>query len=279
METFRQGIPIVVDKSEKFNWLVRTGYFSRAILYTVLGLIALTSAGAIGEGTDGIFKAIESYPAGTVILWIMVLGLFGYALFRFCSTLFDIENNGSDTKGWAKRIGHAGSGIGHLALAYSAYKFATAEGSSGGESGGGAQEVAAGVLSYDFGGVVLGLLGLAFLGTAVFQVKKGITGEFMHRISGAAPSATRLMGGIGYCARGVVYLVIGWSLVKAGFMSGGSGQVKTLGDAVASLAGQGWIFTLTALGLLIFGLFSLILARYRIIPELDTSKGIPKFRA
>ena len=34
----------MVDKSEKFNWLVRVGYFSRAILYSVLGLIALTSA-------------------------------------------------------------------------------------------------------------------------------------------------------------------------------------------------------------------------------------------
>ena len=110
----------MVDKSEKFRWLVRVGYFSRAILYSVLGLIALTSMGTISEGTNGIFKAVEDFPAGTAILWIMVLGLFAYALFRFCSPLFDIENNGSDKKGWAKRIGHAGSGIGHLALAYSA---------------------------------------------------------------------------------------------------------------------------------------------------------------
>lgn len=270
----------MVDKSEKFTWLVRVGYFSRAILYSVLGLIALTSAQQIAEGTDGIFQAIENYPAGTVILWIMVIGLFAYALFRFCSLLFDIENNGSDKKGWAKRIGHAGSGIGHLALAYSAYKYASSDtGSSNGSgSGGGAQEVAAGVLSFEFGGIVLGLLGLAFFATSIFQFKKGITGEFMHRISGQAPDMTRVLGGIGYCARGVVYAVIGWSLFKAGFMSGGSDQVKTLGDAVASLAGNGLIFTLTAIGLLIFGLFSLILARYRIIPELDSSAGVPKFR-
>ena len=72
--------------------------------------------------------------------------------------------------------------------------------------------------------------------------------------------------------------MIGWSLFKAGFLSAGSGQVKTLGDAVASLAGQGIVFTLVAVGLLLFGLFSLVLSRYRIIPELDSSKGIPKFR-
>lgn len=265
----------MVDKSEKFDWLVRVGYFSRAILYSVLGLIALTSAGKIAEGTNGIFKAIQDFPAGTAILWIMVIGLIAYALFRLCSPLFDIENEGADAKGWAKRIGHAGSAVGHLALAYSAYKFASA----GGSSGGGAQEVASGVLSMDIGGTILGLLGVVFFAVAIFQAKKGITGEFMNRISGQAPDATRWLGGAGYLARGVVYAVIGWSLVKAGFMSGGSDQVKSLGDAVASLAGEGFVFTLTALGLLLFGLFSLVLARYRIIPDLDKSAGVPSFRA
>lgn len=268
----------MVDKSEKFNWLVRVGYFSRAILYFVLGLIALTSASKIEEGTNGIFRAIKDYPAGTAILWIMVIGLIAYALFRFCSPLFDIENNGSDSKGWGKRIGHAGSGIAHLALAYSAYKFATSSGSSG-SSGGGAQEAASGVLSMDFGGAVLGILGIGLFVAAIFQAKKGITGEFMNRISARAPSATRYLGGAGYLARAVVYTVIGWSLFKAGFMSGGAQQIKTLGDAVSSLAGEGFVFTLTAIGLMLFGLFSLVLARYRIIPELDSSAGVPKFRA
>ena len=270
----------MVDKSEKFSWLVRAGYFSRAILYSVLGLIALTSAGKVAEGTDGIFLAIEEFPAGTAILWIMTIGLVGYALFRFASTAFDIENQGSDSKGWAKRIGHTGSGIGHLALAWSAAQFAKAEGAGdGGEGGGGAQEAAAGVLSIDFGGAVLGLLGIAFFATAFFQFKKAYTGEFMHRISGAAPNQTKYLGIAGYAARGVVYGVIGWSLVKAGFGSGGSSQVKTLGDAVASLAGEGIVFTLVAIGLLMFGLFSLVLARYRIIPDLGDHGKVPAFRA
>lgn len=265
----------MVDKSEKFNWLVRVGFFSRSLMYSVLGLIALTSMGAIAKGTNGVFQAIEDFPMGTAILWLMVLGLFGYALFRFASPAFDIENEGSDATGWAKRIGHAGSAIGHLALAYSAFKFAT----SGSGSGGGAKEAASGVLSFEFGGPVLGLLGIAFFITALFQAKKGLTGSFMNRISGAAPSQTRLLGGAGYVARAVVFLVIGWSLFKAGFMSGGAQQIKTLGDAVASLAGEGAIFTLVAIGMLAFGLFSLILARYRIIPDMGSDGRVPTFRA
>ena len=275
----------MVDKSEKFNWLVRVGYLSRAILYIMLGYIALTSASAISEGTKGIFRAIENLPAGTAILWIMTVGLVFYGLFRLCSPLFDIENNGSDAKGWGKRIGHAGSAVGHFALAWSAYQLASGPGggsgggsSSGGSGGGGAQEAAAGVLTADFGGTVLGILGLIFFIVAIFQFKKGLSGEFMARISPQAPDATRWLGGAGFCARGVVYAIIGWSLIQAGFLSQGAQEVRTLGDALASLAGQGWIFTVTAVGLLLFGLFSLILARYRIIPELDSDAGVPKFR-
>ena len=268
----------MVDKSEKFRWLVRVGYFSRAMMYSVLGLIALTSAGQVSKGTDGIFRAIEGFPLGTAILWLMVVGLIGYALFRFCSPLFDIENEGSDTLGWGKRIGHAGSAIGHLALAWSAYKFAS-DSNKGSGSGGGAQEAAAGVLSFELGGIVLGLLGLTFFLAAFNQAKKSWTSSFMNRISGGAPAQTRLLGQIGYAARAVVFVVIGWSLVQSGFMSKGAENVKTLGDAVASLAGNGVVFQLVAIGLLTFGLFSLILARYRIIPDLGAEGKVPAFRA
>lgn len=112
----------------------------------------------------------------------------------------------------------------------------------------------------------------------MFQAKKGITGSFMNRISARAPSATRWLGGAGYLARAVVFVVIGWSLIRSGWFSS-SGNVKTLGNAVASLADDGIWFTLTAIGLLLFGLFSFVLARYRIIPDMDASGSTPAFRA
>ena len=270
----------MVDKSEKFNWLVRVGYFSRAILYSVVGIIALTSAHKIADGTNGVFEAIEDFPLGTAILWIMVVGLTAYGLFRLCSPLFDIENEGSDAKGWGKRLGHLGSAVGHFALAFSAYQFASSDGgASSGSGGGGAQGAASGVLTMEFGGIILGLLGIAFFIAAFAQAKKGITGEFMNRISAQAPDHTRTLGAIGYLARAVVFVVIGWSLFQVGFMSAGSEQVKTLGDAVASLADDGAIFTLVAIGLIAFGVLSLILARYRIIPDMGPEGKVPNFRA
>ena len=269
----------MVDKSEMFNWLVRLGYFSRAIFYAMLGIVALTSAGAIREGTDSIFRAIEDFPLGYAILWIMVVGLAFYGIFRLCSLLFDIENNGSDAKGWAKRIGHTGSAVGHFLLAWTAFQLASGSPGSSGSEDGGAQETAAGILSANFGGIVLGILGLIFFVVAAYQLKKAFTGEFMARIEPSAPNMTRALGGAGFAARGVVYGIIGWSLVQAGFLSAGTGEIRSLGDALAELAGKGWLFTITAIGLLLFGAFSLVLARYRIIPELDKSEGIPDFRS
>ena len=265
----------MVRQSGKFEVLVRVGYFSRAVLYMVLGSLALSSAGGMAEGTDGIFLAVERLPGGTVLLWILVVGFFAYALFRLASLLFDIENEGSDTTGWTKRIGHTGSAVGHLVLGWTAWAFATGAPSGEGES---ATDVAAGVLSVSFGGVVIGLLGVAFIVAGLAQAQKAIGGRFMQRISPAAPDSTRWLGGAGYFARAVVFGVIGWSLFETGFLSRGSANVKTLGEAVASLADQGWIFTLVAVGLLLFGVFSLVLARSRIIPDLDPTPRIHSSR-
>jgi hypothetical protein len=135
------------------------------------------------------------------------------------------------------------------------------------------------VLSVDFGAIVLGLVGVAFFIAAVAQAQKGLTGSFMRRIAADAPDATRWLGLAGYLARAAVFAVIGWSLVETGFLSQEASNVKTLGEAVAALADTGWAFTLVAAGLLLFGLFSLILARWRIIPDLDPRGRVPSFRS
>ena len=264
----------MAEVSASLNPLIRIGYLSRAVLYVLLGIIALTGAKSVADGTDGIFRTIETAPLGKALLGILAVGLIAYALFRLASLFFDIENNGSDAKGWAKRIGHGASALGHFALAWTAWKFISA-----GESGGdGTSEATAGVLSAEFGGVVIGLFGIAFFAAAASQAIKGFIGSFMERIAPDAPGATRAIGGAGYIARAVVFAVIGWSLIEAGFLSRGAQNVKTLGEAVASLAGTGWLFTLIAIGLLLFGLFSAVLARWRIIPEMSAHGHVPEFR-
>lgn len=265
----------MADISANLTPLVRVGFLARAVLYVLLGLIALTGAQSVAQGTDGIFRTIENAPLGKVVLAVLAVGLAAYGLFRLASLVFDIENHSSDGKGWAARISHGASAVGHFLLAWTAYRFMSGSGSSAGD---GTSQATAGVLSAEFGGIVIGLLVLAFFAAAASQAVRGFSGTFMERIAADAPRATRAIGGVGYVARAVVFAVIGWSLIEAGFFSRGAEKVKTLGEAVASLAGTGWLFTLIAIGLLLFGLFSAVLARWRIIPDMSADGTVPAFR-
>jgi hypothetical protein len=256
----------MVDKSEKFRWLVRLGFAARGLVYLLIGYLALTATREVGP--EGAFDLMQDAPLGPPILYLAVLGLVAYALFRFASLLFDIENHGSAAKGILHRLGHGASAIAHLALAWTAFKFARGEEQAA--SGGAAHEAAGTLLSFPFGPLVLGVAGLGFAAAAVLQAKSAVSAGFTRHIAADAPAIVKPLGRAGHAARAVVFLIIGWSLVKSAWFSD-TDEVKSLGEAVGSLADNGTLYTLVAAGLLLFGLFSLLLARYRIVPDLTRS--------
>jgi hypothetical protein len=267
----------VVDKSEKFNWLVRSGFAARGIVYGLLGYIALSTGGEAKDGASAVYDYLQDVPLGNVILWLMVFGLLAYAAFRFLSAIADVQHKGSDTKGMARRTGDFASGIAHLLLTYAAYQFATGtKQSSQGESG--SQEMAGSVLSMDLGTLVIGAIGLGFLIGGLMQLKTAWNASFMKRISSSAPPGVKTVGQIGIAARAVVFLVIGWSMVKGAWFTSEE-QVKGLGEAILSLRDTGLLYTLVALGLILFGLFNFVMARYRIIPDLGPQGIKPKLRS
>ena len=76
---------------------------------------------------------------------------------------------------------------------------------------------------------------------------------------------------------GLVVAIIGWSLMQSAWFTS-ERQVKGLGEAILSLRDMGTLYTLVAIGLLLFGVFSLVVARYRIIPDLGPEGVKPSFR-
>ena len=255
----------MVDKSEKFRWLVRLGFAARGLVYLLIGYLALTASRG-DKGPEGAFNWLQDVPLGVPLLYLSALGLLAYALYRLASLVFDIENYGTRGKGLGKRLGNGASGVAHLLLAWTAFQFA--QGDKQVPSGGGAEQAAGSLLTFPFGSVLLGLIGLGFVAAAALQAKSALTGSFMKRVAGNAPSFAKPLGHAGHAARAVVFAIVGWSLMQSAWFSS-TAQVKTLGEAVSSLAGSGTIYTLVAIGLLLFGLFSLAIARYRIVPDID----------
>ncbi len=259
----------MVDKSEKFSWFVRLGYAARGLVYLLLGYLALSTAGKAKDGQNAVFDLIQDVPLGTPLLYVVAIGLLAYAAFKAIDAASDLENHGDDTAGKGKRIGSAASALTHVALAYTAYQFATgAKQQSGGTQS--TQETAGSLLTWEVGPVLLGLVGAGFLIGAAMQAKSAYTADFMKRIGGGAPSWVKPIGRAGYAARVVIFALIGWSLVKSAWLTQSS-EVKGLGDAVVALRDSGVIYQLVALGLILFGVFSLITARYRIVPQIHHS--------
>jgi hypothetical protein len=258
----------MVDKSEKFSLLVRLGYAARGLVYLLLGYLALSTAGKAQDGQNAVFDLLQDVPLGVPLLYVVAIGLFAYAVFKLIDAATDVENHGDDTGGKAKRIGSGASGLAHLALAYTALQFAQGDKQQASDGASGGQQAAGSLMTWDMGPLLLGLIGVGFLVGAAMQAKAAYTANFMKRIGGGAPNYVRPIGRAGHAARAVVFLVIGWSLVKGAWLSN-SGEVKGLGDALVALSGNDLLYTFVALGLILFGIFSLIVARYRIVPDID----------
>ncbi|MDT0507867.1 DUF1206 domain-containing protein [Novosphingobium sp. MMS21-SN21R] len=255
----------MVDKSEKVAWLARLGFVTRGIVYILLGYLALTTArkADVDDGAGDAFAVIGSVPGGSLALYLAAAGLVGYALYRLSCALFDIERKGSDAKGMAHRTGYFASALVHLGMAWTAARIAMGARKSGEDQ---SSEMAESVLDFTLGSTVLGMLGLALIVAGMLQAKNAWTASFMRNVSHRAPKATCPIGRAGHAARAVVFALIGWSLLRSAWFERSS-EVLSLGGAINDLRDMGWAFTLVAAGLLLFGVFSVILARYRIIPD------------
>lgn len=267
----------MVDKSEKFSWLVRTGFAARGVTYLLLGYIALSTRGDAKGGGSAVYDYLQEVPLGTPILWVMTIGLLAYVAFRLMCAISDLQHRGTDATGITKRVGDAASAVAHLFLAYACFQFATgAKRSSEGEGSG--QEMAGSILQMDIGWMLIIIVGIGFLIGSFMQAKTGLTAHFMHRISAHAPAITKPIGRAGHIARAAVFLLIGWSMVRGAWEEEGE-RVAGLGEAILSLRDTGLIYTLVAIGLIMFGIFSLFTARYRIIPDFGPEGLKPSFRA
>lgn len=243
----------------------RAGYLGRAVVYGLAGYLTLTTAGS--EGTTGVLEQIKTMAGGAILLSLVGLGLLGYGIYRLYGALLDLQGHGSDAKGIAVRLGHAASGFAHIFLCYFAFK--TAFGSSGGSSEGETAGQAAGTLaSMPMREILLGIIGLGFLAAAANQAVKAYTANFMRLLDADAPAMAKHVGRAGYAARAVVFAVLGWQIASAA-LSGDTRAVGGIEQVLDSLRTTNWLYMAVAFGLLLFGLFSLVMARYRRIRNED----------
>jgi hypothetical protein len=266
--------------------LARFGYFVKGVVYLLVGILAVQAAFAAGRGGDvegprGAIASIAEGGFGQVLLWLLALGLFGYALWKFIQAAKDTEHEGSDAKGTAKRIGFVVSGLVYASLGVWTIRLVTTVGGGG---GGGDQktEATAWLLSQPFGAWLVGAVGLIIIGVGLYQLKKAVDASFMKHLAvhdertGWTPLDkmtdhpkpwVRRLGRAGHAARAVTYAIIGGFVIVAAIQSDPD-ETRGLGGALETLGEQPygpWLLGLVALGLACYGVYCMAAARYRVI--------------
>jgi hypothetical protein len=257
---------VTARRAAHSDWLERlgrAGLAAQGASYALVGVLALQLAlGDGGKATSrqGAFQTLAHDPFGKAVLIGLALGFVGYAAWRFANALFDRKARGDDPPGLAKRGGELAKGLLYAGLTWSVIELlGNSRASEGGE-----QKHAAGVLGWPGGRWIVFAAGIAVLGAAGWNLYRGVTMKFEKQLE-QTPDWVKPLGVIGLCARGVVFGVIGWFVIKAA-LDFDPQQAIGLGGALAKLEQAPYgaaVLGVTAAGLLMFAAFCLAQARYR----------------
>lgn len=248
--------------------LARFGYAARGFLYVSMGMIALLTAVDLRRSaTDGLGAILETADGPLGWLWLCAVGiaLAGFAIWRVAQVVLDVDRQGRGLGAVLSRIGQGVSGLVYGALAWSVFEVLDV--AEHAREPNAARQQAEEILGWPGGGLVLLAIGLFVLGCGVGNLIQSLIGDFGKRL-GCSASARPWFAGFGragYAARGVAFLPLGLFIAEAGLDLDPS-QARDFGQALGSLELQpfgSWVLALTALGLVGFGLFALIEARYR----------------
>jgi hypothetical protein len=258
----------------------RFGYAAKGAVYIIVGLLALQAAlGSGGQTTDkrGALSSLTNQPGGKLVLGLLAAGLFGYALWRLVEAATDAEGAGPGAKGTALRAAHATFGVIYAGLGFEAARLASGGSGSGagggaGASGGATAHWTGRLMSLPLGRALVIAAGLGVVAYGIAQLVRAYKANVRKRLdlSSLDPAAQEWvirLGRLGYAARGVVLLVVGWFLVQAALRHDPQ-QATGLGGALAALeqAPYGvWLLGLVAAGLIAYGLYNVVQARYRVI--------------
>ena len=254
----------------------RFGMAAKGVVYCLVGALAFMAAFEIngnteeGAGKQGVFQFILEQPFGRILLGIVALGLICYTIWRFIQAFMDSEQKGTNTKGIGKRIAYAFSGLIYGGLAFYAAQLVLGNGGSG--SGKDSRETLAGkLLEQPFGQWLVGIVAVATMGMGLYQIYRGVSGKYMKNVQTASikPDIKNTLmkaGKVGYIARGIVWGLIGFLFLKAAMSSnaqeaGGSNNAFQLVEQSYGSILLGAI----ALGLLCYGIFMFVRARYEVI--------------
>jgi hypothetical protein len=264
-------VRVDADKRPWLARLARLGMLAPGLLYVLIGLLAIALALGHRKGNPsrkGALSALAQHTWGMAVLAAIAAGFAGYALWRFAvAALGEKIEDRDDLNVW-KRLWYVARGLMYCVLCFTTVQAMT--GSAARSDTATQRSKTAEVLSWPGGRLLVGAAGVGVIAYGLGSIYRGVTKKFADdlKLGRLSPDARRWFcrGGVfGWVARGLVLGLIGVFLVRSALEYDAS-RSKGLDGALATLAQLPYgrvLLGVVALGLVSFGLFYVVRARYR----------------
>lgn len=256
------------------RWLeiaARIGFGARAFVYISLGVLILLAALRLADEAAGprdVIGLVARQPFGR--LWLILLGggLWAFVVWRALQAVFNADGEEPNLAGLLARLGLGFSGLAYAVLGSGVFELLDEVGRDLSSADVVENQHKAGMLlSLPFGEGLLIAVGLGVIAIGVGNIAFAVVNDFTKTLACSETLCKRVMplARIGYAALGLSYLPLGVFIIRAGWRSRPD-DVQTMGSALDALKGEpggAWFLGVTALGLIAFGLFALVEARFR----------------
>ena len=250
--------------------IARLGYASKALIYGIVGVLAIltaTNRGGRITDTTGALRVVLTQPFGRTLLIVLAVGLCGYALWRFLDAVADPDRHGTDAKGLITRIGNAIRGGIYGALGIDAIQLLRGLGRRKGNE---AEMWTARILDWPLGEVIVGVAGAIVCVYGVSELVKSLRGQQDPKVEWSAiPGNMRTALGrisrFGVGVRGGLIATLGVFLVRAALTHNpdeAAGSRESMLRLGGMLEGR-WFLAILAAGVLAYAVDQAVHARYR----------------
>lgn len=262
-----------VARASMTEGAARAGLAARGAIYLLVGALALQIAFGDGErqaDRGGALAELSERPFGAVLLWTLGIGLVGMALWRLSEAVFGAA--GRDGRTWRKRLASAARCVFYAMVAYSVLSFAAGArgGSSGNSSDEQSRDVTSRALGLPGGQWLVAVAGAGVVVAGVWIGARAVMRSYhkhlrLAEMTRGTRRAVDTTGVVGGAARGLVFAVAGAFAIRAA-VDYDPEKAKGLDDTLRSFSETPLgptALTGVAAGLVLFGLFSFAMARWR----------------
>lgn len=258
------------QKQTVIKYIARIGFIAKGLVYFMVGLLALQTAIGMGGETAGTKQALEEFiyqPFGSILLIGCIIGLFAHAVWKILQAIIDPENRSKSNEVFLLRVVDFFTGFLYLSFSFAAWQiFQGLNIHSDSES----TEVWVGkILELPFGKWLVLFVAFIIIIAGLYQFYSAYMANFDYRfdiinMNEKERTTLRKLGQIGISAWGVVYCMLGVLFYQSA-ISFNAEEAGGLNDALNALGNQPfgvWILGTTAAGLMIYGIYLLILSYY-----------------